>query len=111
MITLDYFLGDKENIENKNISKSKIFESKTRKEYTEKDLPFEIRKDIKAWIKKIELMELTEDQKKLLELIKIGAKIKIEKGKNKDVIEILKPYSPYLIIQLNNSIRRDRKWH
>ena len=109
MITLDYFLQDEKIVENKNISKSKIFESKTKREYTEKDLPYEIRKDIKAWIKKIELMELTADQKKLLELIKEGAKIKIEKGKKKEIIEILKPYPPYLIIQLNNSIRRNKK--
>jgi len=104
MITLEDFL--KNDLENK-----KEFRgfSKTKREYTEKDLPFEIRRDIKAWIKKIELIELNEDQKKLLELIKEGAKIKIEKGKKKDVIEILRPYSPYLIIQLNNSIRRNRK--
>ncbi|MFP3257197.1 MAG: hypothetical protein RXO36_05315 [Candidatus Nanopusillus acidilobi] len=104
MITLEDFL-------NENKKEFREFRNKTKREYTEKDLPFEIRRDIKAWIKKIELIELNEDQKKLLELIKEGAKIKIEKGKKKEVIEILRPYSPYLIIQLNNSIRRNRKWH
>jgi len=104
MITLEDFL-------NENKKEFREFRNKTKREYTEKDLPFEIRRDIKAWIKKIELIELNEDQKKLLELIKEGAKIKIEKGKKKEVIEILRPYSPYLIIQLNNSIRKDRKWH
>jgi hypothetical protein len=102
MITLEDFL-------NENKKEFREFRNKTKREYTEKDLPFEIRRDIKAWIKKIELIELNEDQKKLLELIKEGAKIKIEKGKKKEVIEILRPYSPYLIIQLNNSIRRNRK--
>jgi len=98
MITLEDFL-------NENKKEFMEFRNKTKREYTEKDLPFEIRRDIKAWIKKIELMELTEDQKKLLELIKEGAKIKIEKGKKKDVIEILKPYSPYLILQLYKSLK------
>ena len=101
MITLEDFL--KNDFENK--KEFREFRNKTKREYTEKDLPFEIRRDIKAWIKKIELMELTEDQKKLLELIKEGAKIKIEKGKKKDVIEILKPYSPYLILQLYKSLK------
>ena len=106
MITLDDFLVEKEKIvKNINISKSKIFESKTRKEYTEKDLPPEIRKNIKGWIEKIEKMNITEDQRKLLDLIKQGANFKIEKSKKKEKIQVIEPYSPYLILMLYKSLK------
>ena len=93
MITLDDF------------SKSKIFESKTRKEYTEKDLPYEIRKDIKKWVDRIEKMDLTNDQRKLVDLIKNGANIKLQKSKKRENIQVIEPYSPYLILQLYKSLR------
>ena len=105
MITLDYFLQDEKIIGNKNNSKSKIFESKTKREYTEKDLPYEIRKDIKKWVDRIEKMNLTNDQRKLVDLIKNGANIKLQKGKKKENIQIVKPYSPYLILMLYKSLR------
>jgi len=98
MITLEDFL-------NENNIEFKKFKSKTRKEYTEKDLPYEIRKDIKKWVEKVKKTDLTKDQEKLIELIEEGANLKIQKGKKKDVIEIVPRYSPYLILQLYKSIR------
>ena len=105
MITLDYFLQNEKIVDDKNIYKGKIFQSKTRKEYTEKDLPPEIRKDIKGWIDRIEKMDLTNDQKKLVDLIKSGANIKLLKGKKKENIPVIEPYSPYLILQLHKSLK------
>jgi len=105
MITLDYFLQNEKIVDDKNIYKGKIFQSKTRKEYTEKDLPTEIRKNINGWIEKIEKMDLTNDQRKLVDLIKNGANIKLQKGKKKENIQIVKPYSPYLILMLYKSLR------
>ncbi|MFP3257635.1 MAG: hypothetical protein RXO36_07535 [Candidatus Nanopusillus acidilobi] len=90
---------------NENNIEFKKFKSKTRKEYTEKDLPYEIRKDIKKWVEKVKKTDLTKDQEKLIELIEEGANLKIQKGKKKDVIEIVPRYSPYLILQLYKSIR------
>ena len=78
---------------------------RTKREYTEKDLPYEIRKNIKRWLEKVKKMDLTKDQEKLIELIEEGANLKIQKGKKKDVIEIVPRYSPYLILQLYKSIR------
>jgi len=98
MITLEDFL-------NENNIESKKFESKTKREYTEKDLPLEIRKNIKRWLEKVKKMDLTKDQEKLIELIEEGANLKIQKGKKKDVIEIVPRYSPYLILQLYKSLR------
>jgi len=98
MITLEDFL-------NENNIELKKFESKTKREYTEKDLPLEIRKNIKRWLEKVKKMDLTKDQEKLIELIEEGANLKIQKGKKKDVIEIVPRYSPYLILQLYKSLR------
>ena len=101
-ITLEDFL--KEDIK-ENKKEYKEFRNKTKKEYTEKDLPYEIRKNIKGWIEKVKKMDLTKDQQKLIELIEEGANLKIQKGKKKDVIEIVPKYSPYLILQLYKSIK------
>jgi hypothetical protein len=98
MITLEDFL-------NENNIELKKFESKTKREYTEKDLPLEIRKNIKRWLEKVKKMDLTKDQEKLIELIEEGANLKIQKGKKKDVIEIVPRYSPYLILQLYKSLQ------
>ena len=98
MITLEDFL-------NENNIEFKKFKSKTRKEYTEKDLPYEIRKDIKKWVEKVKKTDLTKDQEKLIELIEEGANLKIQKGKKKENIQVIEPYSPYLILQLYKSIR------
>jgi len=102
MITLDDFLNGNTK-ENK--KEYKEFRNKTKKEYTEKDLPHEIRKNIKVWVEKVKKMDLTKDQEKLIELIEEGANLKIQKGKKKDVIEIVPKYSPYLILQLYKSIK------
>ena len=102
MITLEDFL--KEDIK-ENKKEYKEFRNKTKKEYTEKDLPYEIRKNIKAWLEKVKKMDLTKDQQKLIELIEEGANLKIQKGKKKDVIEIVPKYSPYLILQLYKSMK------
>ncbi|MGC8585860.1 MAG: hypothetical protein ACP5L4_07110 [Thermoplasmata archaeon] len=109
MITLDDFLGKSQiSRENRKIEKGnkKKFVSQTRKEYRMEDLALEIRKDPKKFVEKIKNKNLTEDQKKLIELIEEGAKLKIQKGKKKDTMEILEPYSPYLLLQLQNSMRR-----
>ena len=98
MITLEDFL-------NENNIEFKKFKSKTRKEYTEKDLPYEIRKDIKKWVDRIEKMNLTNDQRKLVDLIKNGANIKLQKGKKRENIQVIEPYSPYLILQLYRSLK------
>ncbi|MGC8584854.1 MAG: hypothetical protein ACP5L4_01865 [Thermoplasmata archaeon] len=71
-----------------------------------KDLPLKIRKDVKKYVEKIKRLELSEDQKKLIELIENGAKLKIQKGKKREEKVIIEPYSPYLLLILNKSIRR-----
>ena len=78
---------------------------RTKREYTEEDLPYEIRKNIKRWLEKVKKMDLTKDQEKLIELIEEGANLKIQKGKKKENIQVIEPYSPYLILQLYKSIR------
>ncbi|MFP3318872.1 MAG: hypothetical protein RXP98_06830 [Thermoplasmata archaeon] len=98
MITLEDFL-------NENNIEFKKFKSKTRKKYTEKDLPYEIRKDIKKWVDRIEKMNLTNDQRKLVDLIKNGANIKLQKGKKRENIQVIEPYSPYLILMLYKSLK------
>ena len=85
--------------------KQKEYIVRTKREYTEEDLPYEIRKNIRRWLEKVKKMDLTKDQEKLIELIEEGANLKIQKGKKKDVIEIVPKYSPYLILQLYKSIR------
>jgi len=101
MITLEDFLN-----ENANEKKEyKEFKNKTKKEYTEKDLPYEIRKNIKVWVEKVKKMDLTKDQEKLIELIEEGANLKIQKGKQKAVIEVIPKYSPYLILNLYKSLK------
>ena len=102
MITLEDFFNENAN---KNKKEYKEFRNKTKKEYTEKDLPHEIRKNIKVWIEKVKKMDLTKDQQKLIELIEEGANLKIQESKKKDVIEIVPKYSPYLILQLYKSIK------
>jgi len=85
--------------------KQKEYIVRTKREYTEEDLPYEIRKNIKRWLEKVKKMDLTKDQEKLIELIEEGANLKIQKGKKKDVIEIVPRYSPYLILQLYKSLQ------
>ncbi|MFP3257299.1 MAG: hypothetical protein RXO36_05830 [Candidatus Nanopusillus acidilobi] len=97
MITLDDF------IETGKIQKHK--EGKTRKEYSINDLPYEIRKNVSGWLKEVEKKNLNVYQKDMLDLIKNGASIKIQKGKKKENIQIVEPYSPYLILQLYKSLK------
>ena len=97
MKTLEEFFGEEKQKE--------YIIIRTKREYTEEDLPYEIRKNIKRWLEKVKKMDLTKDQEKLIELIEEGANLKIQKGKKKDVIEIVPRYSPYLILQLYKSIR------
>ena len=78
---------------------------RTKREYTEEDLPYEIKKNIKRWVEKVKKMDLTKDQEKLIELIEEGANLKIQNGKKKDVIEIVPKYSPYLILNLYKSLK------
>jgi hypothetical protein len=108
MITLDDFLGrnriSKEN--SRPELRHKKLESRTRKEYKMEDLPLEIRKDPKKFIEKVKKLNLTVDQKKVVELIEQGAKLKIQKGKKREQVEILEQYSPYLLLQLLKSLRR-----
>ncbi|MFP3257284.1 MAG: hypothetical protein RXO36_05755 [Candidatus Nanopusillus acidilobi] len=85
--------------------KQKEYIVRTKREYTEEDLPYEIRKNIKRWLEKVKKMDLTKDQEKLIELIEEGANLKIQRGKKKDVIEIVPRYSPYLILQLYKSLQ------
>jgi len=96
MKTLEEFFGEE---------KQKEYIVRTKREYTEEDLPYEIRKNIKRWLEKVKKMDLTKDQEKLIELIEEGANLKIQKGKKKDVIEIVPRYSPYLILQLYKSLQ------
>ena len=96
MKTLEEFFGEE---------KQKEYIIIRTREYTEEDLPYEIRKNIKRWLEKIEKMGLTEDQRKLLDLIKQGAILKIQKGKKRENIQVIEPYSPYLILQLYKSLR------
>jgi len=97
MKTLEEFFGEEKQKE--------YIVIRTKREYTEKDLPYEIRKNIKRWLEKVKKKDLTKDQEKLIELIEEGANLKIQKGKKKDVIEIVPRYSPYLILQLYKSLR------
>ena len=97
MKTLEEFFGEEKQKE--------YILIRTKREYTEKDLPYEIRKNIKRWLEKVKKMDLTKDQEKLIELIEEGANLKIQKGKKKDVIEIVPRYSPYLILQLYKSLQ------
>jgi hypothetical protein len=97
MKTLEEFFGEEKQKE--------YIVIRTKREYTEEDLPYEIRKNIRRWLEKVKKMDLTKDQEKLIELIEEGANLKIQKGKKKDVIEIVPRYSPYLILQLYKSIR------
>jgi len=97
MKTLEEFFGEEKQKE--------YILIRTKREYTEEDLPYEIRKNIRRWLEKVKKMDLTKDQEKLIELIEEGANLKIQKGKKKDVIEIVPRYSPYLILQLYKSIR------
>jgi len=96
MKTLEEFFGEE---------KQKEYIVRTKREYTEEDLPYEIRKNIKRWLEKVKKMDLTKDQEKLIELIEEGANLKIQRGKKKDVIEIVPRYSPYLILQLYKSLQ------
>jgi len=97
MKTLEEFFGEEKQKE--------YILIRTKREYTEEDLPYEIRKNIKRWLEKVKKMDLTKDQKKLIELIEEGANLKIHKGKKKDVIEIVPRYSPYLILQLYKTLQ------
>jgi len=97
MKTLEEFFGEEKQKE--------YIVIRTKREYTEEDLPYEIRKNIKRWLEKVKKKDLTKDQEKLIELIEEGANLKIQKGKKKEVIEIVPRYSPYLILQLYKSLR------
>jgi len=97
MKTLEEFFGEEKQKE--------YIVIRTKREYTEKDLPYEIRKNIKRWLEKVKKMDLTKDQEKLIELIEEGANLKIQKGKKRENIQIVEPYSPYLILQLYKSLR------
>jgi len=85
--------------------KQKEYIVRTKREYTEEDLPYEIRKNIKRWLEKVKKMDLTKDQEKLIELIEEGANLKIQKGKKKENIQVIEPYSPYLVLQLYKSLK------
>ena len=98
MVTLDDFLNEKKYI------------NKTRKEYTMNDLPYEIRRDPKKFVEEAKKKNLNENQRKLIELIEEGAKLKVKKGKKKETKVILEPYSPYLLLQLQKSLKRG-KWN
>jgi len=96
MKTLEEFFGEE---------KQKEYIVRTKKEYTEEDLPYEIGKNIKRWLEKVKKMDLTKDQEKLIELIEEGANLKIQKDKKKENIQVIEPYSPYLILQLYRSLK------
>ena len=102
MKTLEEFFGEEKQKE--------YIVIRTKREYTEEDLPYEIRKNIKRWLEKVKKKDLTKDQEKLIELIEEGANLRIQKGKKKDVFEIVPKYSPYLILMLYKSLQV-RKWH
>jgi len=97
MKTLEEFFGEEKQKE--------YIVIRTKREYTEEDLPYEIRKNIKRWLEKVKKKDLTKDQEKLIELIEEGANLKIQKGEKKEVIEIVPRYSPYLILQLYKSLQ------
>ncbi|MGC9124014.1 MAG: hypothetical protein ACP5IB_08125 [Thermoplasmata archaeon] len=107
MITLDDFLGrnriSKEN--SRPELRHKKLESRTRKEYKMEDLPSEIRKDPKKFIEKVKKLDLTVDQKILVEMIEKGTAVhKI--GTKKQKVQGLEPYSSYLLLILYKSLKK-----
>jgi hypothetical protein len=107
MLTLDRYI---ENNEKNNEKEKKIFQGITRREYTMDDLPEKIRKNPKKYIEEIKKLNLSEEQRKLVELIEEGAKIKIQKGKKREVKTVLEPYSPYLLMVLDKNMRRRNEY-
>jgi hypothetical protein len=108
MLTLDRYV-EMDNEKN-NEKEKKIFQGMTRREYTIDDLPPKIRKNPKKYVEEIKKLNLSEEQRKLIELIEEGAKIKIQKGKKREVKTILDPYSPYLLLVLEKSLRRRNEY-
>lgn len=105
MITLDDF---ETNTKHRKAKKAyKIF-NVTRREWSIEDLPYTVRKDPKAFVKKCSSLNFSEDINKLIDLIEHGsADLKKNIGSKKVVVaKGIEPYDPYLLWNLYNIYKR-----
>jgi hypothetical protein len=107
MITLDDFMPVNAKRNKGDPERHNKIQGITRREITLDDLPHEIRRDPRKFIEKVKKLDLTVDQKILVEMIEKGTTIhKI--GIKKQKISGLEPYSSYLLLKLYQGIKKQK---